>query len=151
MSQPDALLPASLWRRLAAMFYDALLLASLLFAVTAVGVGVQAALQGPDAIVAAHRPAASGPLLQLALAGTVYFFFGWCWTRSGQTLGMKTWRIRVVREDGTALGWGQSAARLLGACVSLACGGAGYWWCLFSRDGACWHDRWSRSRVVRLP
>jgi uncharacterized RDD family membrane protein YckC len=31
-------------------------------------------------------------------------YFIWCWIRGGQTLPMKTWRIRVVTKDGAPLG-----------------------------------------------
>jgi uncharacterized RDD family membrane protein YckC len=40
-----------------------------------------------------------------------YFTFLWC--RSGQTLAMKTWRIRVVSADGSKLGLRQAALRYL--------------------------------------
>ena len=33
----------------------------------------------------------------------VAFFFIWFWSRSGQTLGMKAWRLRVQNQDGTRI------------------------------------------------
>ncbi|MEW6983989.1 RDD family protein [Colwelliaceae bacterium 6471] len=33
----------------------------------------------------------------------VVFFFVWFWSRSGQTLGMKAWRLRVQNQDGSLM------------------------------------------------
>lgn len=33
----------------------------------------------------------------------VAFFFIWFWSKSGQTLGMKAWRLRVQNQDGTRI------------------------------------------------
>ena len=36
------------------------------------------------------------------LALLVFAYFGWSWTRSGQTLGMRAWRIRLESAAGAA-------------------------------------------------
>ena len=38
-------------------------------------------------------------------------YFGWFWVHGGQTLAMKTWRVRVVTRDGSPLGWMRALAR----------------------------------------
>lgn len=40
-------------------------------------------------------------------------YFIWLWTHGGQTLPMKTWRIRVVAADGSALSPWRALARYL--------------------------------------
>ncbi len=35
----------------------------------------------------------------------VFAYFGLCWTRSGQTLGMRAWRIRLEGADGGRPDW----------------------------------------------
>lgn len=42
-------------------------------------------------------------------------YFGWFWSRSGQTLAMKTWRLRLVRMDGTPLTQARALARYVAA------------------------------------
>jgi len=42
-------------------------------------------------------------------------YFVWFWTHGGQTLAMKTWRIRVVAEDGSSLTLPRALARYLAA------------------------------------
>jgi uncharacterized RDD family membrane protein YckC len=99
---PDALPAPGLLRRFAAMLYDSLLLFAVGWTVTAVAVGLRAASVGEAAIRASGKAAASGLLLQAAIAATTVLFFGWFWTRSGQTLGMQAWRLRVQQPDGSA-------------------------------------------------
>ncbi len=142
---------ASLWRRLAAMVYDGLLLLAIWFAVGAAAVAIKANLVGAETIRASHKAALEGPLVLLPLILVTYLFLGLCWTRSGQTLGMKTWHIRVISDDGRPLNWLQSAIRLAVATLSLSCLGLGYFWALVDPAKATWHDRASRSRVIRLP
>ena len=62
----------------------------------------------------------------LALAWFAYF--GWSWTRRGQTLGMRAWRIRLESAAGTRLDWSQSLLRfLLGASLAWLAG-LGAWY-----------------------
>lgn len=141
-SQPAA----GVLRRLGAMFYDALLLIALTMVVTA---GLMFFTDG-EPILQETVGWYEYPYRLLMLA-IIVAFFGSAWTRSGQTLGMAAWRLRVQREDGTALRWVDVIKRLAGACVSLAVVGLGYFWLLIDRDQLTWHDRWSRTRVVVLP
>lgn len=50
-------------------------------------------------------------LLQLYLCLVLGVYFVWFWTHGGQTLAMKTWRIRIVRSDGAALSQARALAR----------------------------------------
>ena len=132
---PGAGVPArpGLLRRLAALAYDSLLLFALLFAAT---VPVLIATGGQ-----AVRP--NHPGFTAYLLAVSYVYFGWCWTRSGQTLGMRAWRIRVCMPDGGLLGWRQSLGRFAAAIVSIGAGGVGLLWVAFDRDRSSLHDRLS--------
>jgi len=106
--------PAGLFRRLAALFYDALLIVALLFIVTF----AMLPLTGGEAILTSTQ-GALGHLyhaLQL-LAGFAYF--GFCWTHGGQTLGMKAWRMRLETADRSAPNWADALVRFT-IGVSLA-------------------------------
>jgi uncharacterized RDD family membrane protein YckC len=85
------------------------------------------------------------------LLAAIVFYFGWSWTRSGQTVGMIAWRLRLERADGSLLDWKQSITRMAAATVSLAAAGLGYFWIWIDRDKLAWHDRWTDTRVVVLP
>ena len=115
--------PAGLFRRLAALCYDALVAVALAFAATF----AMLPLTHGEAIL----PATQGPVAHAyyaLLALLVFAYFGWSWTRSGQTLGMRAWRIRLETTDGRRLNWTQTLARfLLGAGLGwLAALGAWY-------------------------
>jgi len=49
----------------------------------------------------------------------VAFFFVWFWSRSGQTLGMKAWRLRLQNQDGTRISKSTAIARLLPTLLGL--------------------------------
>jgi uncharacterized RDD family membrane protein YckC len=117
--------PAGLLRRLAALLYDLLLMAALAtvftFAMLSLTHG-EALLGSTQGLV--------GRLYQAAWPLVVFAYFAWCWTRSGQTLGMKAWQIRLEAEVGDRLRWSGAAQRfLLGAGLFwLTCVGAWYLW-----------------------
>ncbi len=54
-------------------------------------------------------------------------YFCWFWTHGGQTLAMKTWRVRVVGRDGRPLGWRRAIARYLLAWLWFLPGFAAAW------------------------
>jgi uncharacterized RDD family membrane protein YckC len=139
-------MPAGLLRRLGALLYDSLLLAAVLMIATALFLP----MTGGQAITSA-----SGPLLEWAyrvvIAGLIVLFYGSFWTRRGQTLGMASWRLRIEREDGGTLTWGDTLRRLAAAVLSLVPAGLGWLWILVDPAKRAWHDRLSRTRVVVVP
>ena len=138
--------PAGLARRLGAWAYDALLILALVLIATA----LYLPLNGGEAWTAEDNP-----LLEFAyratVAAIVVAYCGYCWTRSGQTIGMLAWRIRVEREDGGRLTWRDSCLRVAAAAVSALAAGVGYAWLWLDPQRRTWHDRWTRTRVVVLP
>lgn len=136
-------MPASLLRRLGALIYDGLLLAALLMIGTACFLPFT------------HGEAVTQPVLRFVLRifllGLIVGFFGVFWTRTGQTLGMQSWRLKVERLDGRLLSWKDVVLRLGAAFLSWLPLGLGYLWILFDAEGRAWHDRLSGTRVVVLP
>jgi len=84
----------------------------------------------------------------LALLG-VYFVCSWHF--HGQTLAMRTWRLRVVTANGCRLSWGRAGLRYALALPSVLCFGVGILWAVFDLDNLFLYDRLARTRVVRLP
>lgn len=89
-------------------------------------------------------------LLQGISLLTVSGYFLWCWTHGGQTLAMKTWRIRVLTKNGAPLTFFQAMQRLFLAIAGLLAGGIGFWWALLDKDGQFLHDRIAGTRLVLL-
>ena len=129
--------PANLLRQLAAMIYDSLLIIALLF----LAVGIVVALNGGEAV----EPNLA---FKIYLVAVVFTFYAWFWRKSGQTLGMRAWRIRIIDASGANPGWGRCYLRLCCALLSWSCFGLGYLWRLFKPW--TWHDRLSNTRIINL-
>jgi uncharacterized RDD family membrane protein YckC len=108
-------------------------------------------------------------LLQGFLFVVFGIYFSWFWSR-GQTLAMKTWRIRVVDVHGRPVGQARAAWRYLlswlwvlpplalsaalpvrGLQVAWLLGGWVAIWALGSRlhpQRQFWHDAWAGTRLV---
>jgi uncharacterized RDD family membrane protein YckC len=131
-------IPPGLWRRFGAMVYDGLLLVAVMFAATA----VLLLFTGGEAIRPGHGLYA-GYLIVVSFG-----YFGWFWTHGGQTLGMRTWNLRLVGAGDTGASWQQALVRFAGACLSWLAFGAGFLWLLVDREHLTWHDRLSKTRIV---
>lgn len=145
-SSPERLPSAGVVRRLGAMVYDLLLLIAVMMVATA----LLLPLTGGEAITS-ERFGVWEYLYRVLLVVIVIVFFGLFWTRRGQTLGMLAWRLRIEKEDGSLLGWGDVIKRLAAATVALTLALVGYLWIWVDKDRLAWPDRWTRTRVVVLP
>jgi uncharacterized RDD family membrane protein YckC len=138
-----------LLRRVGAMLYDTATVLALDIVVHILVVLTAGAVMGVERFDA--EALGRSPLyLALLLALPALFFLGF-WTKGGQTLGMRAWRIRVVRADGSPLGPRHALGRLGAALLSWLFLGAGFLWVLVDRDKAAWHDRLSGTRLVMQP
>jgi uncharacterized RDD family membrane protein YckC len=87
-------------------------------------------------------------LLQLFMLAVFAAYFLWCWLRGGQTLAMKTWRIRLVTRDGHR-NLAPRAALLRFACALLLVPTlVGILWAMVDRDRQFLHDRLAGSLLV---
>lgn len=127
-----------LLRRLAAAVYDALLLLAVLFVAAFFFIFIFG-----SAVEIPRRY-----FFQAYLLFVMGLYFVWFWTHGGQTLAMKTWRIRLVAMDGGAVRWKTALLRFLLAFAGLMFFGAGWWWMLFDREDCPLHDRLTGTRVV---
>ena len=127
-------------RRLGAMFYDGVLLGAVLFVASA----MFTAATGASTL--SRDPVK--PFFQVYLLAVSFIFYGWFWVHGGQTLGLRAWRLRVVRIDGGPVTWRCAALRFLSALLSWAPFGLGVLWALFDPKQRTWHDRLSRTRLA---
>jgi uncharacterized RDD family membrane protein YckC len=129
-------------RRLASALYDLLLAVALILIATFPWL----ALFG-DSTHGWRRHA-----LQVWVLFVVGSYFVWFWTRGGQTLPMKTWRIRLVRAagGGRITVW-QGAHRFLIAVLGALAAGLGFWWAFVDRDRQFLHDRLAGTALVDAP
>ena len=105
----------------------------------------------PHLLISMTRKAAiPGQLLWLHVFIVLLVYFGWLWKRSGQTLAMQTWKIRLVAANGAPLTSGQIFLRYTLAWPSLLAGGIGILWAIVDRDRQFLHDRLAGTRLIRL-
>jgi len=137
---------APLWRRLCAIVYDTLIILALLLAVSMLYHGIV------NQLILGYETAPRGynPFLASILFIAVFLFYSLSWRRSGQTLGMLAWKIRVQNSDGSRISWGQCLLRFMVGIPALGLAGIGMWWMLLNAQRKTWHDFYSDSEVVRL-
>jgi len=124
------------------MLYDALLLIAVLMMLSYPYVWLTAG-STPNILIKS--------IYQLYLLSITFIFYAGLWVRGGQTLGLRTWRLKLVQKNHTQITWAIALKRFAYAWVSLLCLGLGFFWVLYDRDKLAWHDRWSGTHLILLP
>jgi uncharacterized RDD family membrane protein YckC len=136
---------AGFGRRLAALLYDAVLLAALLMMFTG---GALFFTHG-----AAVIPATAGAWVYLYRFGLIAVIAGYYllnWLRSGQTLGMRAWHLRAVTDLGKPLRFKAAALRMIFGLLAWTPAALGVLWLYVDPERLAVHDRLSKTRVVHL-
>lgn len=131
----------NLFRRLLAILYDCFLLGAILF----VAAGIALALNGgtaiePDSLF--YWP------YRISMLAICYTYFCWFWLHGGQTLGMKTWRMKLHREGG--LNWMSATMYFCSAALSWSLLGTGFLLALFHPRKKTLHDLINRTEMQDL-
>ncbi len=139
---------AGLFRRLFAIFYDAFLLTAILLVTAAIAMTLNhgKAIETSDSF---------RPVYAICMLGICYFYFAWFWIHGGQSLGMKTWRIKLQSSDSEynadqQINWKIAAIRFFGAIISWGIFGLGFLWSLFDKKNRSWHDMISKTVLIDL-
>ena len=91
------------------------------------------------------------PLYQLFLFEIILLiFFTGFWLRGGQTLGMRAWKLKLVRTDGHPLRWTDALKRHFAAILSWLVLGLGFLWIFVDSEGLAWHYRLSNTRLILI-
>lgn len=129
----------SLARRLGAILYDFLLLVTILvFASLITVIPFNINPEHPLFIVY------QGYIFTIS-----FLFYAWFWTHGGQTLGMKTWKFKIISVNGTNVNWVNAFIRFTFAIVSWLPFGLGYIWSMFDTKKRTWHDIVSKTQLIR--
>lgn len=125
-------------RRLLCLIYEALLLTAVVLTAGGVATGL------------AHAAGLSQPrmLTQFIVIASCAGYFAVQWCGRGQTLPMKTWRIRVQAVSGERISAIQALLRMMLATIGYAAFGISILWALFDRDRQFMHDRIAGTRLV---
>ncbi|MCK5876365.1 MAG: RDD family protein [Candidatus Marithrix sp.] len=123
-------------RYFAVIFYDSLLLFSVLFLATAIAYPIT----GGQVNI----------MFQIYLVIVSFFYFSWSWARGGQTLGMMAWRVKLVANDNQTVSLQRCLLRFLVSIISWLIFGIGFFWAFFNRQHYTWHDLVSDSHLIVL-
>jgi uncharacterized RDD family membrane protein YckC len=74
-------------------------------------------------------------------------FWGW----RGQTPGKMLFRIKIIRSDGSDIGWSVATLRFLSYIISFLLAFIGYFWVAFDVCKQGLHDKMADTYVIRLP
>ncbi len=142
---------AGFMRRIAAMVYDLLVAAAIIMLASAGALGFAALLTSLNLVTLPEGMDHAAwlnqsPLYGIYILAVLGWFFGWFWWRSGQTIGMRAWRLRVQQRDGERLTKKQAAIRVLTCCFGL-----GNLWVLVDfKNRRAWHDYAAQTELVTL-
>jgi len=125
-------------RRLTCLLYEGLVI----FSVLLIGFLI------PQSVFYAFGLQLSGRMLMLHIWLLLMLYFIWFWLNGGQTLPMKTWKMRLVNPDGSRLRPLQAVLRYCAAWPSYCFFGVGIFWALLDPEKQFLHDRIAGSRIV---
>lgn len=155
MSNSDVLPPAGLFRRLGALFYDGLIIiavemmaagvvVAILHALMAMGLFSLGGFEDVSDFLTNH-PIWS-PVYTAYLAFVWVYFFVFFWTRAGQTLGMRAWKLHLSSADGSPITVTQALIRIATSGFGLA-----NLTVPIDPKKRGFHDIWAKTQVVVLP
>ena len=124
--------PASLWRRLGAIIYDAFIIYSLWVVITALFMFITQSKQAIDT---------NNHIYHFLLLSIWFGYFALSWKYSGQTIGMRAWRIKLLSLNNQAISWRMCLTRFIYAVPALLFAGIGLFYSLIDRNHLALHDK----------
>ncbi len=140
---------ASFFKRIGAFIYDlmaliALLMFSVIFAILVVIIADKIGAINLDAYQDIADYLSNSEIFLVYLAAIIVGFYSYFWSKGGQTIGMKAWRLRVQNSDGTNISFTQALIRLATSAFGLG----NIMALLKSRNS--FQDLWAECEMVEL-
>lgn len=85
---------------------------------------------------------------QIYLVAISYIYLSYFWLQTGQTPGLRTWQLRLVRKDQYLLTRHDATMRFLYSILSIATLGLGWLWLLFNKDHQTLHDYMANTQII---
>lgn len=139
--------------RLVAYIIDGIIISILvgIFVVIGSGIFASGATYEGNRVVSVSTSAALLATVFFVIGGAIgLLYFPFFWARGGSTLGMRPFRLRVVRDrDGGQIGWGTAILRLIGLWVAAAVFYLGYIWIFIDKRRRGWQDLIAGTVVIK--
>ena len=129
----------TLWRRIASMLYDSVLIVALLIIMSLplISFNIQ------ENIILKTT-------VQIYSYLIIQYFFVWFWVNSSGTLGMKSWKIKIVDINGNKITYRKAILRFNIAIISILIFGIGFILSIFRKDRKCLHDIISKTILIKI-
>ena len=129
----------TIWRRSASILYDSLLVLAILIIMSI-----------PFFSFNLEENFSLKIIVQVYYYLITQYFFVWFWVNNEGTLGMKTWKIKIVCEDGNKISYKEAIIRFNTAILSFIFFGLGFLISFLRKDKKCLHDFISKTVLVKL-
>ena len=129
----------TIWRRSASILYDSLLVLAVLIIMSL-----------PFFSFNLEENLSLKIIVQIYYYLITQYFFVWFWVNNEGTLGMKTWKIKIVSEDGNKISYIEAIIRFNAAIFSFIFFGLGFLMCFLRKDKKCLHDFISKTVLIKL-
>ena len=129
----------NLFRRLASIFYDGVLVVAIVI-ITSL----------PFYSFNVEESFLLKLTMQLYFYLIIQYFFVWVWVNSAATLGMKSWKIKIVDINGNNISYKKAIVRFNVSILSISIFGLGFLISLFRKDKKCLHDIISRTQLIKI-
>jgi len=128
----------SIWRRFGAILYDSFLVLAILIIMSIPLYSFD--LQENESLKI---------IIQIYYYLITQYFFVWFWVNNQGTLGMKTWKIKIISDSEEPLSYKKAVIRFNIAILSFLFFGLGFLISMFRKDRKCLHDFISRTILVK--
>lgn len=155
MTINDPLPSAGLLRRMGALLYDGLIVIAIEMIAAGIIIAILHALMAAGLFAVGNYTDVSdfltnhpiwSPVYTLYLASVWVYFFVYFWTKAGQTLGMRAWKLHLCSQDGALITKKQALIRITASLFGLA----NLIVPLHPKKRG-WHDMLAGTQVVVLP
>jgi uncharacterized RDD family membrane protein YckC len=155
MTNTATLPTAGFFRRVAALIYDGLLIIAIEMIAAGIVIAILEALVATGLFNYGIYLDASDYLTQHPVWSSVFTlylgaiwlgFFAYFWSKAGQTLGMRAWKLRVQNEGGSNISVSQALIR-----AGTSAFGLGNLTVLIDPKKRAFQDMWAKTQVVVLP
>ena len=131
-------------RRFIALIYDALIVVAILILASAIGLAVAALIYDAETVKEGSI-LVENPFIFAWLIFCWFYYYFYCWLKTGQTLAMKAWRLKLVTNSGQDIQLWQAIVRFFTGLfgISIITTLLPQRWAL--------HDQLSQTRVIVVP
>ena len=142
---------AGFFRRFFALLIDQIAMGILAFLVSFILAAALGITAGAESGFVSFLSGSAALITYVILIFFQFLYFGYFWSKSGQTVGMKLLDVKVVRQgDEAPLSFWRAAFRgTIGYYVSGLIFSLGFIWAAFDGQKEAWHDKLFDTWVVR--